>query len=162
MRVSVIIPTYNRGSLIDRAIGSVLRQTWEEWDLWVVDDGGDDETADRVATQARGLPAGRINYTRTSHRGVSAARNTGVASSTGSHLAFLDSDDEWVPEKLAAQNEYRKRHPGFPLVYSAETWIRGGTRVNSPQKYAGAAGRILELSGSASCFGYYPHTGQHP
>lgn len=98
--VSVVIPTRNRGHLVGRAVGSVLRQTFPDLEVVVVDDASDDDT---------GVVLGRLDDPRFRyHRldapaGASAARNLGMARATGAHLAFLDSDDEWLPEKLERQ-----------------------------------------------------------
>jgi len=98
--VSVVLPTYNRASLLRRSIDSVLEQTWQDFELIVVDDGSTDGTRETVA----GTPDPRVRYVaRESNGGVAAARNTGVRAATGRYLAFHDSDDEWLPEKLARQ-----------------------------------------------------------
>jgi len=95
--VSVILPTYQRASLVGRAIRSVLAQTYADFELLVVDDGSTDATAAAVAQCADP----RVRYLRLErNRGAGAARNAGVARSTGRVLAFQDSDDEWLPTKL--------------------------------------------------------------
>jgi len=95
--VSVIIPTYNRAHLLDRAIRSVLDQTYQDFELIVVDDGSSDPTAEVIATFADP----RIYYLRhEKNRGAAAARNTGIEASQGDYVAFLDSDCEWLPKKL--------------------------------------------------------------
>lgn len=98
MRVSVIIPTYNRAACIARAVESVLTQTYREVEAIVVDDGSTDETA---ATLARYGP--RIRVIHQANAGPSAARNRGIKAATGELIAFLDSDDEWMSEKLRRQ-----------------------------------------------------------
>jgi glycosyltransferase involved in cell wall biosynthesis len=98
--VSVIIPYYNRADVIGRAIGSVQRQSFTDWELIVVDDGSDDpvELRDTVSDDPR------IRFLRHArNQGVSAARNTGVQAAQGRFVAFLDSDDEWLPKKLEFQ-----------------------------------------------------------
>ena len=96
-RVSVIVPTYNRSHLIRRAIGSVLDQTYEDFEVIVVDDGSTDNTHDVV----KDLDDARIRYIRHERRrGPSAARNTGIRAARGEYTAFLDSDDEWLPRNL--------------------------------------------------------------
>ena len=98
--VSVIIPTYNRAHLLGRAIQSVLNQTYQGFELIVVDDGSSDNTGEVVATFADP----RIHYLRhVKNRGAAAARNTAIKTARGEHIAFLDSDDEWLPEKLEKQ-----------------------------------------------------------
>lgn len=141
MTVSAIIPTFNRASLLSRAVESVMSQSYADWNLWVVDDGSNDGTAELLNAYSDS----RINTLRIPHKGVSAARNAGVRASRGRGdlLAFLDSDDEWLPAKLERQLEYWSQNPHVSLVYSSEIWIRGGRRVNPPKRYGGLSGRIL-------------------
>lgn len=99
-KVSVIIPTYNRAYLIDKAINSVLSQTYRDYEIIIVDDGSTDNTREVV----KGFVDSRINYIfHANNLGVSAARNTGIKASRGEYIALLDSDDEWLPEKLEKQ-----------------------------------------------------------
>ncbi|MCK4514189.1 MAG: glycosyltransferase [Spirochaetaceae bacterium] len=141
MTVSVTIPTYNRASLLSRAVESVISQSHADWNLTVVDDGSTDGTSELLDAYTDS----RINTLRIPHQGVSAARNAGVRASRGRGglLAFLDSDDEWLPEKLERQLGYWNENPDVSLVYSSEIWIRGGRRVNPPKQYRGVSGRIL-------------------
>ena len=98
--VSVIIPTYNRAHLIDKAIKSVLNQTYQDFEIIVVDDGSTDNTNEVL----KNFTDSRIHYIfHTSNLGVSAARNTGIKTSQGEYIALLDSDDDWLPEKLDKQ-----------------------------------------------------------
>lgn len=98
--VSVIIPTYNREETIARAIQSVLKQTFQDFEIIVVDDG----STDRTRAVVEGFCDPRIRYLRhEQNRGAAAARNTGIRTARGAYLAFLDSDDEWLPEKLSEQ-----------------------------------------------------------
>ena len=98
--VSVIIPTYNRANLIGRSIQSVLNQTYQEFEIIVVDDGSTDNTEYVV----KGFDDARIRYVRyQENRGGSAARNAGIKIASGDYIAFQDSDDEWLPEKLEKQ-----------------------------------------------------------
>ncbi|MHB1305954.1 MAG: glycosyltransferase family 2 protein [Limisphaerales bacterium] len=96
--VSVIIPTYNRALCIGDSIRSVLAQTYQGYELIVVDDGSTDTTADVLAGFA-----GEIRIIRQANAGVSAARNAGIEIANGKWLAFLDSDDVWLPSKLEIQ-----------------------------------------------------------
>lgn len=100
MLVSAIIPTYNREGTIERAINSVLAQTYADLEIIVVDDGSTDGTVDCL-----GKFGSRVKILQQANRGPSAARNAGVALSRGEILAFLDSDDEWHPEKIEKQVE---------------------------------------------------------
>lgn len=98
--VSVVIPTYNRAGLVARAIRSALAQTFEDFEVVVVDDGSIDDT-ERVV---EGFGDSRLRYIRRPENGgEAAARNTGVETARGTYIAFLDADDEWLPEKLHTQ-----------------------------------------------------------
>lgn len=111
-RVSVIIPTYNRAQLLPRAIDSVLAQTVaDRCDIVVVDDGSTDDTP---AVAAR--YGDRIQYIRQPNRGAAAARNTGIRASDGEFVAFLDTDDEWRPDKTERQLEALHRWPEAVLA----------------------------------------------
>ncbi|MDQ7827886.1 MAG: glycosyltransferase family 2 protein [Armatimonadota bacterium] len=98
--VSVVLPTYNRAAVLPRAVESTLRQTFPDWELVIVDDGSVDATG-AVLQQ---FVDGRIRYVRGEHnRGVAAARQVGLTLARAPYVTFLDSDDEYRPEKLAAQ-----------------------------------------------------------
>lgn len=103
--ISVIIPTYNRGYIIEHSINSVLAQTYTNYELIIVDDGSTDATASLVkticASGRRGVE--RISYVKQEQSGKSTALNRGIAAANGEWLAFLDSDDLWLPTKLEMQ-----------------------------------------------------------
>jgi glycosyltransferase involved in cell wall biosynthesis len=106
--VSVVIPTYNRAHLIGRVIDGVLDQTYEDFEIIVVDDGSSDNTEEVV----RSLKDKRIRYIRhEKNKGAPAARNTGIRTANGEYIAFQDSDDEWVPEKLEKQMKFFENAP---------------------------------------------------
>jgi hypothetical protein len=116
--VTVVLPTFNRASLLVRAIRSVLGQTCQDWELIVVDDCSTDGTEQAV----RSFSDDRIKYIRHDrNRGAGAARNTGIDYARGEYVAFLDSDDEWLPEKLQKELEvFRNSDPALGLVYTGE------------------------------------------
>ena len=98
--ISVIIPTYNRANLIPRAIASVQEQSYQNWEIIVVDDASSDDT-ERVIQH---INSDRLKYIRhQTNLGGSAARNTGIKHARGQYIAFLDSDDVWLPDKLKHQ-----------------------------------------------------------
>jgi glycosyltransferase involved in cell wall biosynthesis len=100
-RTSVVMPTHNRPELLGTAIASVLRQTDQDFEVVVVDDGSPDDRTERLV---RGSRDARLHYIRLpAQRGVAAARNAGLSAARGSYIAFLDDDDEWLPEKLRMQ-----------------------------------------------------------
>ena len=98
--VSVVIPTYNRAHLLSRAVKSVLSQTYQDFEVIIVDDGSNDHTRETI----EGFDEKRIAYIKHPwNKGVSAARNTGVRHAKGKYVALQDSDDEWLPDKLERQ-----------------------------------------------------------
>ena len=99
-KVSIIVSTYNRASMLKRAVDSVLAQSFTDYELLIVDDCSADETPEVVA----GLEDPRIrSFRHSSNRGVGAARNTGIANAHGEYIAFLDDDDEYLPAKIEEQ-----------------------------------------------------------
>jgi O-antigen biosynthesis protein len=132
--VSVVVPTYNRAHLITRTLQSVLGQTCGEFEVLVVDDGSTDETEHIV----RSCSDERVRYLRQpSNSGVSAARNRGLREARGTFIAFLDSDDEWMPRKLERQVALFRRVPEeVGLVYTGVETVRedGTTTVERPQE----------------------------
>ncbi len=135
--ISVIIPTFDRSARLAAAIESVLDQEGP-LELIVVDDGSTDGTASVVGGFGE-----RLRYERRDHRGVSAARNHGVRMARGSWIAFLDSDDEWLPGKLAAQRRYHAQHRDVPISQTGEIWIRDGVRVNPCKHHAKPSGDVF-------------------
>jgi glycosyltransferase involved in cell wall biosynthesis len=124
--VSVVLPTYNRAPLLGRSIRSVLRQSYTDFELIVVDDGSTDETSAVVA----GFRDPRVNYLQLSRNtGAGAARNVGIRASKGKFLAFQDSDDEWLPSKLSKQMAaFERGQDGLGVVYSdMQRVMRDGT-----------------------------------
>ena len=120
--VSVIIPTYNRESLLPRALDSVVAQTFNDWEIVLVDDGSTDGTA-RVASRYADRLADRFLYLRQENQGSSSARNYGIDASRGRFVAFLDSDDEFLPTKLRRQIELFDRRPELGFVYSDYAFV---------------------------------------
>ncbi|MEY2876335.1 MAG: hypothetical protein RLZZ373_3706, partial [Pseudomonadota bacterium] len=104
--VSIILPTFNRVDVIGRAVSSVLRQTFHDWELIVVDDGSTDGTRARL----EGLDP-RLRYIGQANQGVYVARNTGLQAARGRYVTFLDSDDEWLPHFLALTTAFLRAHP---------------------------------------------------
>lgn len=121
--VSVVLPTYNRAGLLGRAIRSVLAQSYTDFELLVVDDGSTDETSNVVAS----FRDQRIRYISLAHNtGAGAARNAGIRMARGKFLAFQDSDDEWLPSKLAKQmSAFERGSVRLGIVYSDMQRIRG-------------------------------------
>jgi glycosyltransferase involved in cell wall biosynthesis len=139
--VSVIIPTYNRGWVIQEAIDSVLGQDFGDYELIVVDDGSDDNTPAVLAAYGH-----KFRVLRQSNNGVSAARNRGIAAAAGQLVAFLDSDDLWLPQKLSTQVKFFQDHPDAAVIQTQERWIRNGVRVNPKKRHHKFSGMIFEQS----------------
>ena len=129
--VSVIIPTYNRGYIIERAIESVQNQTYKELEIIIVDDGSTDNTEEIVSK----ISDSRIRYLKNpKNSGVSHTRNLGIAAATGTYIAFQDSDDIWKPQKLEKQMECMNQG-NYGMVYCAfEREFKDGAVVYYPPK----------------------------
>ena len=121
MDVSVIIPTYNRAALVTEAVESVLGQTFQDFEVVVVDDGSTDDTSERLA-QYRS----KVLVLKTCHGGIAHARNAGIKAARGRYLAFLDSDDRYLPHKLELQVALMERFPDVGLVCSEFSAVGDG------------------------------------
>lgn len=146
--VSVIIPTYNRGWILKEAVESVLAQDFQNFELIIVDDGSTDNTQDVLDAYINACDAcgSKIILFKQKNRGVSAARNKGIASASGRYIAFLDSDDLWLPEKLSTQVDFFKENRDALICQTGEIWIRNGVRVNPKKKHKKVSGMIFEHS----------------
>jgi glycosyltransferase involved in cell wall biosynthesis len=140
-QVSVIIPTYNRGWVIKEAIDSVLAQDYKDFELIVVDDGSTDNTSDVLDSYGN-----VIKVFSQKNKGVSAARNRGIAEASGKFIAFLDSDDLWLPQKLSVQIEFFNQTPDALICQTEEVWIRNGLRVNPRKRHKKSSGMIFKPS----------------
>ena len=139
--LSVIIPTYNRAWILREAIDSVLSQTYRNVELIIVDDGSTDQTTallERYRDDALVLHQANL--------GVSAARNAGVAAASGSLIAFLDSDDLWLPGKARRQVAFFQSNPQALVCQTEEVWIRNGRRVNPRWRHRKPSGMIFQQS----------------
>lgn len=139
MHISVIIPTYNRAHTLARALDSVLAQTRPADEIIVIDDGSTDDTHALMEQQ---YPL--VTYLYQDNAGVSAARNLGIKHALGDWIALLDSDDEWLPKKLAKQSTALKDDNNYQLCHCDEIWIRNGKRVNSMKKHSKSGGWIFD------------------
>ncbi|MDY6863102.1 MAG: glycosyltransferase [Thermodesulfobacteriota bacterium] len=137
--ISVIIPTFNRHRFLKDAIDSVLNQTYKDFELLVVDDGSTDGTEKIV--KSFDFP---IKYVYQEHKGVSAARNQGITFASGEYIAFLDSDDLWVKEKLEKQINTLKKQKKYLVCYTDEIWIYNGKRIYPKAKHKKYSGWIFE------------------
>ena len=142
MLVSVIIPTFNRLGKIQRAVDSVLRQSFKDFELIVVDDGSTDKTLDWL----KQCQDPKLTIIESKHSGVAHARNLGVQKAHGEWLCFLDSDDVWHRHKLSEQIRFHANHPGILISQTDDVWIRNSVRVNKMKKHEVRDGDIFEPS----------------
>jgi len=139
--ISIIIPAYNRAWIIKEAIDSVLAQNFYDFELIVVDDGSSDNTLEILSSYRN-----KIKVIKQINRGVSAARNKGILSSSGDYIAFLDSDDIWLPGKLETQFEFFKNNPEALICQTEEIWIKNGKRMNPGKRHKKVSGMFFEKS----------------
>jgi glycosyltransferase involved in cell wall biosynthesis len=151
--ISVIIPAYNASRTIGAAVESVLAQTFTDFELLVIDDGSQDDTADVVSA----LDDPRVNCVRTENGGVSLARNRGLDIAAGSYVAFLDADDAWRPTKLERQHRAIRERPEVGLCFAAtehtDDNLRPTAMHRAPHRSDYSEALLLEgniISGSAS------------
>jgi glycosyltransferase involved in cell wall biosynthesis len=109
--VSVIIPTYNREKIITRAIDSVFAQTYQDFEIIVLDDGSQDNT--KAVVEGYGT---KVHYFYQNNKGIAGARNAGMHQAAGEYIAFLDSDDYWLPGKLERQMALFSEHPEYGMA----------------------------------------------
>ena len=139
MKISVIIPTYNRKKTLARAIQSVINQSLSPFEILIIDDGSNDGTEEWVKENFQ-----NIKYIYQNNRGVSSARNIGIENANGDWVAFLDSDDEWLSNKLHEQVIAIESNPKIKFFHTNEIWIRNGVRVNQMKKHKKYGGYIFE------------------
>ena len=128
--ISVIIPTYNRRRTLSRSIESVLNQTIKAAEIFVIDDGSTDGTGDWVKSR---YPS--IKYIYQPNNGVSNARNTGIRLAKSDWIAFLDSDDEWINNKLEEQVKALNKDKESKFCHTNEIWIRNGKELNQKKNH---------------------------
>jgi glycosyltransferase involved in cell wall biosynthesis len=139
MKISVIIPSFNRSKTIRRAINSILEQTYYPHEIIIIDDGSTDGTQSLIRDE---YPS--VKYYYQLNKGVSNARNKGILKSTGDWIAFLDSDDEWFPNKLEEQKKSLEQNSTTFISHTNEIWIRNGVRVNQMKKHQKYGGSIFD------------------
>jgi glycosyltransferase involved in cell wall biosynthesis len=137
--ISVIITTFNRKKLLDRAIGSVLQQTRPADEVICIDDGSTDGTNQMIVNK---FP--QVHYFSQMNQGISSARNAGIKLSKGAWLAFLDSDDTWHVNKLEKQMRILTGISEYLICHTDEIWIRNGRRVNQKSIHRKFGGNIYQ------------------
>lgn len=131
-RVSVVIPAFNATALLPRAIASVAAQTMRDLEVLVVDDASRDDTAAVAAALLRGHGLAHDVLRLAANGGPAVARNSGVARARGDYVAFLDADDIWMPDKLAAQVALLDAHPKVTLCGCQADWVDADGRTVGP------------------------------
>lgn len=135
--VSVITPTYNRAGLVVEAARSVLAQTFEQFEMWIIDDGSTDDTRERLEPL---LADPRLHYVYQENQGQSVARNNALARARGEFICFLDSDDSWLARKLELQLAVFRTRPEVDIVYGDYIFLDGaGIEIDQPnmKRYSG-------------------------
>jgi glycosyltransferase involved in cell wall biosynthesis len=141
--ISVIIPTHNRRAMLREALSSVAAQRGASFEVIVVDDGSTDGTWEDLSCHELSTRFDHVRIARTERRGPAAARNRGIAFARGRLIALLDSDDLWMPEKLARQSLFMRNDPHCPISQTGETWVRNDRRVNPGRRHRKRSGEIF-------------------
>ena len=137
--ISVIIPVYNRSTLIERALESIYKQTFSVMEIIVVNDGSTDGL-ETLINEAHP----QVTLLNQPNQGVSAARNAGIRAANGNWIALLDSDDSWQADKLARQVQCLQQSPAHHICHTNETWYRNGQLLNQKKKHAKTGGHIFQ------------------
>jgi len=123
LKISVVIPTYNRASFLLNAIKSIQNQTYKVDEIIVVDDGSKDETKNLLQSL-------HVNYIFQENKGVSSARNKGIKEAKNEWIAFLDSDDIWEKDKIQEHVNFHHNNPSFLASFTDERWIKNDKEIN--------------------------------
>lgn len=143
-RISVLIPTYNAARFLGKALDSVFSQTYQNFEVIIVDDGSTDDTGHVVAKYPQ------VRYRQCPHRGISATRNECLTMATGEWLAFLDADDLWHPEKLQKQMSYLEAHPSCQILFTeVQVFFDGDPAAITPRQQQELSSKMLDVLPSA-------------
>ena len=137
-RLATVIPTFNRGRTLRRCLDSVYSQTRRPDEVIIVDDGSTDNSVSELENDYPG-----INIICQENLGVSSARNAGIRAAQSKWIAFLDSDDVWLPQKCGKQMEALTQNPDFRICHTEEDWIFRGKRKTVPKEYQKSGGDIF-------------------
>lgn len=113
--ISIILPSFNREKYLERSVNSVLNQSYKNWELIFIDDGGSDDTYSFIGSLLKTYD--RIRYVKHKNRGLPLSRNTGILCSSGAYITFLDSDDEYKPDHLEKRFEYMLNNPDTDIIH---------------------------------------------
>jgi glycosyltransferase involved in cell wall biosynthesis len=138
-KVSVIIPTFNRFSFLKKTVDSVLNQSYQEFELIIIDDGSTDNTKELIKAYGR-----QLKYIYQENKGPAGARNRGIKESNSGFICFLDSDDRWDKHKLAIQLKAMQENPDYLISHTQEIWYRQGKLLNQKDKHKKFPGYIFD------------------
>ena len=144
-KVDIIIPSYNRKSFLKKAVHSVYKQSYKNWNLIIVDDGSTDGT--HLEDYGNQTQLFRLNE----NKGVSFARNYGLKNSHSQWIAFLDSDDEWLNSKLEKQMQLANTNPSAKWIHCNELWMKNKSLLSQKKKHQKSGGRIFDRCVSLCC-----------
>jgi len=146
---TVIIPTFNRKDFLKIAVNSVFDQTFDDFEIIIIDDGSTDDTKQMLYEYSDK----RIEYFYQENKGVSFARNKGLEESKGKYIAFLDSDDRWVANKLEKTFEFINNFPQIKIFHTEEVWYRRGRLLNQKKKHKKPDGYVYFNALPICCIG---------
>ena len=140
--VSVVIPNYNYAHYLSDCINSILQQSYKNIEVIFVDDGSTDESVLIAKSFSE-----RVKIIVQDHKGVNAARNLGISHAMGKYIAFCDSDDVWLPDKIEKQLDYLEKYPAVGLIYSGISLVNENLKLirNQDGKYSGDCSRDFLL-----------------
>jgi len=144
LKITAIIPTFNRVNYLPRAINSVKNQTYKLAEIIIIDDGSTDETEKTLSQISK------IKVIKTKNKGVSHARNTGIKASKHEWIAFLDSDDIWMQRKMEQQVIFHKANPNILFSHTGERWLRDNRHVKYPKSLKKPSGECF-LQNISTC-----------
>ena len=124
IKFSIIIPAYNAAKFIERALDSVRKQSYGNYEVLVINDGSVDDTEQIIGQYKDKYPKFSINFFSQENKGAGGARNKGIYNANGDYIAFLDADDCWYPEKLEKVNNFLIVHPEIDVLCHNEIEIR--------------------------------------
>jgi glycosyltransferase involved in cell wall biosynthesis len=139
MTISVIIPVYNGENTIKETIESVVNQTFTDLEIIIINDGSTDSTVEIV----KNIPDTRIQLHSYPNAGLAASRNRGISCSQGELISFIDADDLWTPDKLAAQYQKLQEHPQVAVAYSWTDYIDSNSQFLQPGRHVSATGNVF-------------------
>lgn len=144
---SIVIPTYNRKDFLKIALASVLKQTFSDYEVIVIDDGSTDDTKEIIKT----LKNKNLRYFYQKNQGPAAARNKGIRAARGKFICFLDSDDRFCREKLEVTRQYIKKYPNYKVFHTEEIWYRNNRLLSEKKYHKKPTGQVFKQALKLCC-----------